>query len=488
MAISASPSSTVGASRDAPPIRLDLAALRPGDARRLVEIALTFARHGVVVVVRRGPSLLLRPRQMAPRTLAVALRRAFVDLGPTFVKFGQLIASSPGLFPEVVSDEMRRLLDALPAEPAARVRSVLERDLGATIEDLFAFFDDHAVAAASIAQVHEARLHDGTRVAVKVRRPRLRPRIERDLRLMCLLATAVDRATRIGDLADLRGIVEDFAVTIDAELDLRNEAAAMAAFAANLARDGHTGRIVVPRPIDGMVTPRVLVMTWVDGQPIDRAAAAADEPGELLDVALEAMRVWLEGALRHGLFHGDAHAGNLFIDPPSTVAFLDFGIMGTLDPALRTTLTRTLPAAIGPIVLQQRYELVHHVVAELGVSGGDLDEAGLVEGVKGLLGTHLSRPLSAISYGDIVVDVIRLATNHHLRLPRALVLVAKQALYFERYAKEIAPDINVFEQPDVLRRLLDGLVDPTFVDALPLILAMVAPGGPAPTDGASGRS
>ena len=168
----------------------------PGDAARLAEIALAFARHGVLTVAGRGGRLVVRPRQQAPKALAVSLRRSFVVLGPTFVKLGQLIASSPGLFPETLADEMRRLLDSVPAEPSARVRRIIEMQFDASIPELFAEFDDTPLAAASIAQVHRARLHDGRAVVVKVRRPRLRRRIEQDLRLLRLLALPLSRAGR----------------------------------------------------------------------------------------------------------------------------------------------------------------------------------------------------------------------------------------------------------------------------------------------------
>src|SRR4051812_24297896 len=173
--------------------QFDLRVLAPADAARALEIAFTLARHGVIVVARRGPFLAIRPRRQASRALAVALRRSFVDLGPTFVKLGQLIASSPGLFPDTLSREFRRLLDCVPPESPATVRAVVERSLGAPIEDLFDRFDLRPVASASVAQVHEAWLPDGRRVAVRVRRPGLARRVKRDMRLLRVLALGLER-------------------------------------------------------------------------------------------------------------------------------------------------------------------------------------------------------------------------------------------------------------------------------------------------------
>ncbi|HEX3566189.1 MAG TPA: AarF/UbiB family protein, partial [Acidimicrobiales bacterium] len=271
---------------------VDLRRLSPGDAGRLVDITLTFARHGAFLVARRGHLLVLQPHRRGPVAFAVALRRSFSDLGPTFVKFGQLIASSPGLFPEVLAHEFRRLLDQLPAEPADRVRAVIESQFGVPIATLFAEFNDEPVAAASIAQVHAATLRDGTRVAVKVRRPRLKLRVEQDLRLLRLLAGILQHAGTVGALANPVAIVEDFAATLRSELDFRNEGANMAEFARNLAA-GDNYRIVVPLPVEGMVSPRVLVMTYIDGTPIDdieSLRASGHDGQELLRIAV---RAWI---------------------------------------------------------------------------------------------------------------------------------------------------------------------------------------------------
>ena len=338
--------------------------VRPTDAARLAEIVVVLARNGVLTVARRGGALVLRPRHQAPRTLAVALRRSFADLGPTYVKFGQLIASSPGLFPEFLATELRRLLDSVPPEPVAKVRRVIERDLGQPIEVLFADFDDTPLAAASIAQVHRARLHDGTDVAVKVRRPHLRGRIEQDLRLLRLLAGVLARAGALGETLNPTAVVDDLALTLRAELDFEREAASMVSFAANLAAFGANHDCVVPRPIDGMVTERVLVMTYIDGTPVDDGTALRAAGHDLEGLVRTGVRAWLEGALEHGLFHGDVHAGNLFVTPAGDIAFFDFGIMGRLDDRTRLVL------APGPAGGAHRRRLPHRRASRVRPWGG----------------------------------------------------------------------------------------------------------------------
>ncbi|HWW53530.1 MAG TPA: AarF/UbiB family protein, partial [Acidimicrobiales bacterium] len=200
---------------------IDLGRLAPGDAARLLEIVWTLASNGLLVVARRNRRLVIAPTQQGPRALAVALRRSFAQLGPTFVKFGQVVASSPGLFPRFLADEFRRLLDDVPPEPADRIRRTLQRELGGPVEAVFAAFDDRPLAAASVAQVHRATLRDGTEVAVKVRRPHLRRRAERDLRLMRLLALVLERMGAIGQAVNPVAVVDDFAACLRLELDFR---------------------------------------------------------------------------------------------------------------------------------------------------------------------------------------------------------------------------------------------------------------------------
>ncbi len=430
---------------------VDLRRLSPGDAGRLVEIAVTLARHGVLVAARRGPLLVLQPHRRAPRAIAVALRRSFTDLGPTFVKLGQLIASSPGLFPEVLADEFRSLLDRLPAEPAGRVRSVIEGELGAPVTSLFAAFGDDPLAAASIAQVHAATLHDGTRVAVKVRRPRLKARVERDLRLLRLLASILQHAGAVGEMANPVAIVEDFAATLRSELDFRNEAAFMVEFARNLAASGDNHRVVVPRPVEGMVSPRVMVMTFIEGTPIDDMVALRTAGADLEELLRVVVRAWIEAALVHGLFHGDVHAGNLFVTSGGQLAFLDFGIMGRLDGRTRDVLRRLLPA----LLVEADYVSAVHAVFELGAISRPTDNwADAAHELGAMVEPLRAARLSDIDYAEILGHVVRLAARYHVRLPGDLVLVVKQLLYFERYSKKLAPDYQILADPTILVHLL----------------------------------
>lgn len=453
-----------------------IGAPRPTDAARLAEIVVVLARNGLVTVSRRGGALAVRPRRQAPRAVAVALRRSFADLGPTYVKFGQLVASSPGLFPAFLATEFRRLLDAVPPESPAKIRRVIERELGYGVDELFAMFDDAPVAAASVAQVHRAMLVDGTEVAVKVRRPNLRGRIEQDLRLLRVLASVLARAGALGETLNPTAIVDDLADTIRAELDFRGEAAAMAEFADNLACHESNERCVVPRPIEGMVAERVLVMTYVEGTPVDDGTTLRAAGHDLEDLVRSGVRAWLGGALEHGLFHGDVHAGNLFVTPAGEIAFLDFGIMGRLDDRTRLVLRRALPA----LLVDGDFATVVRAVFDLGAATEPVDLAQATADVRDLLEPIATKPLAEISYGELLGHILTVATRYHVVLPRELVLVVKQLLYFERYAKELAPNYRLLADQRILEHLVGApqvVVERPALRTRPVTRDLDAPGG-----------
>jgi len=425
---------------------------RPRDAVRLAEIAVTLGRAGVRTAIGSAPSIAAHPQQHVPRALAASLRRGFVELGPTFVKLGQVVASSPGLFPDVLADEFRLLLDDVPPEPSAVVRQIVERELGASIPSLFAVFDEDPLAAASIAQVHRAVLHDGTVVAVKVRRPGLRRRIERDIRLMFGLAEVLRHAGTVGTLANPVAIVEDLAATLRSELDFTREAADMAAFSANLRAFGGNDGVVVPDAVISMTTERVLTMSYIDGIPVDDGDSLRAAGFDLESLVRSGVRAWLESALEHGLFHGDVHAGNLLVTRDGRLAFLDFGITGRLDDATRRVLRGAVPA----VIVHGDYSRVVEAVFDLGAVPANrrIDLIAATADVASLIAPLASARIADIGLGELLGGVVRVATAYGVRLPRELVLVVKQLLYFERYAKELAPDYLILSDHRILEHLL----------------------------------
>ncbi|MDA8040681.1 MAG: AarF/UbiB family protein, partial [Actinomycetota bacterium] len=271
-----------------------------------------------------------RGREHSRSALSRRLREAFQDLGPTYIKLGQILSSGEGIFPEEVVSQFKLLRDRVPAEPFDVVKRTLEAELAGPLESTFASFERHPVAAASIAQVHRAVLVSGEEVVVKVQRPKVAQLVHHDLSVMSFLAPHLVGRIPVSALANPPALIELFAETIVEELDFRLEAANMLDLGRVLALTNQRS-IVVPRPHPWLVTKRMLVMEKLSGFAWDDVAgmreAGIDTPAVLRSEVIS----FLEGALLYGVFHGDLHGGNLFVQESGRVALLDHGITGRLD-------------------------------------------------------------------------------------------------------------------------------------------------------------
>lgn len=446
-------------------------------ARRFGLLAMRQARY-----VRRGP--------LPVAALGPALRRTFEDLGGTFMKFGQLVASAPGLFGDELADEFRACLDTGPAVPYEVVRAAVERDLGMALEDAFARFDPEPVGRASIAVVHKAVLHDGREVAVKVLRPGIDAVVATDLDLLQPMLDVVARQTGDQTAGSLLAMVDGFREQIGEELDLRNEARAMSHFRRLLA-EVDLPVIAVPEVHHELSGPNVLTMEFLHGVPIDDLAAAARygvDPAPLIE---QVVRGFLLMTVRWGAFHGDVHAGNLLLLPDGRVGVLDWGIVGRLDHETHRFVVRLFEAVLGDETAWD--DVAAHLVRTYGAAMRDalgLDDEQLVVFIRGVIEPVLLRPFGEVSLADIVMapqaqlakargahthsrrlrDVVgRLRAQRKLRraaeagggvasdFDRGTFLLGKQLMYFERYGKMFLSDRPLLSDPDFLDSLLAGV-------------------------------
>ncbi|HLF40688.1 MAG TPA: AarF/UbiB family protein, partial [Acidimicrobiia bacterium] len=276
--------------------------------------------------------------------LSRRLRLAAEELGPAYIKLGQIISSGEGVFPEPLVAEFKRCRDQVPPETFADVRRVVEEDLGRPLPQIFSRFDETPLAAASIAQVHAATLVTGEDVVVKVQRPDVARLVHADLEVMAWIAPRLVGRIPVAALANPPALVELFAETIVEELDFRLEAENMLDIARSFAQLGQR-RYVVPRPHPELVTRRVLVMERLSGFAFDDVAGMRAAGVDTAALVRTGMVGFLEGAMLHGIFHGDLHGGNLFVLPDGRVALLDFGITGRLDEVRRRAFLRLLVGA-----------------------------------------------------------------------------------------------------------------------------------------------
>jgi predicted unusual protein kinase regulating ubiquinone biosynthesis (AarF/ABC1/UbiB family) len=428
------------------------AVLASRTARRLFHTAWVGAKAAAAMLWAR-----LRGKRGAAPAI---LRRSFEDLGPTYIKLGQLVASSQGLFPEPYCAEFRKCLDRVRPFAYADVQRILREELGRDpdgtspaspergrdLDEVFAWIDPKPLASASIAQVHAARLHDGSEVVIKVQRPKIDAIVEADLRVLRLAARAMALSPR-GELANPVGIVEDFEANIREELDFRREAENMAEFNRIMVEHGQS-QVVAPKVVDALTTKRVLVMERFYGHRVDdvEQLRATNVDGE--EKLLAGMRAWFQCMIHHGFFHGDVHAGNLMALTDGRIGFLDFGIVGRFPRERREQVTDYLMAfAAGD------FAKLAEVMAAMGAVGGSVDMTALAADLKVAYEPLLASEMAAIKYADLIPAIMRTSVRHGMRLPRDFVLVTKQMLYFDRYAKLLAPTLNVFRDPRIVAAL-----------------------------------
>jgi len=418
------------------------------------------------------------------REVGQALRRSFEELGATYVKFGQLLASSPGLFGEEFSGEFRSFLDTGPAVPFALVRRTVERDLGVRLREAFADFEPVPIAAASLAVVHRATTADGRPVAVKVLRPGIEQTLAADLALM--RAPLEFLAVQFGSdtaalLADLR---QSLRGQIGEEIDLRNEMQWMQRFRQLLA-EVNIPELTVPEPYPSLSGRRVLTMQFLKGVAVDdlpSVTAQGIDPAPLLKALISG---WFALALRHGASHGDIHAGNLLLCQDGRLALLDWGIVARLDARTRDFLRQIVGGALGDELAWDRIR--DHYAEVYGSSNiyAGLDDGQQTAVIRSQLEPLFTRPFGEVDLANALLEspeVLKASEKPpkpfweriherwerrkmwRLRIKeggygssfdRGTTLLAKQVIYFERYGKMFLPDVPLIHDASFFSRLLN---------------------------------
>ena len=368
------------------------------------------------------------------------LRKAFERLGPTYIKLGQIVSAGEGIFPEELVAEFRLCRDEVPAVPFEDVKRVVEEDLGRPLGDVFSEFATTPIAAASIAQVHVAKLHTGEDVVVKVQRPAIDEMVRLDLRAMSWISPKLIGRIPIAALANPPAIVELFADTIVEELDFRLEAQNMLDVAQILAETGQR-TVICPRPHPSLVTKRVLVMERLHGHNFDNVDAIKAAGIDMKSVIRAGMVTTLEGSMLYGVFHGDLHAGNLFVDDSGRVALLDFGITGRLDEGRRNAFIRLL---MGGVTNDMRTQL--GAIRDLGALPADTDLDAVITDL------GLDKPpkdptqMSAQELVDDIRDVVKKLTEYGASMPKELMLFVKNLLFLDGAIAMHAPDLDLIAE------------------------------------------
>ncbi len=425
---------------------------------RLAVIALRYRLDGLLADARvLGPLRWLKPLVGKARpdieTLSPGVRAklALEHLGPIFVKFGQILSTRRDLLPPEIADELAALQDRVAPFDGALARVQVEQALGKPITELYAAFDETALASASIAQVHAARLHDGSEVVVKVLRPQVHQRVARDVELLKAIAGLIERHHPRADKIRPREVVAEIEHTLANELDLQHEGANASA----LARlwNGTTD-VVVPTVHWPLSSERVLTLERMRGIPIGDIAALTAAGVDLKRLAARLIWLFYTQVFRDNLFHADLHPGNLFIQPRAgrepRIVLLDFGMVGTLSAADQRYLAENFMAM---------FTLDYRRVAELHLEAGwmprHIRTETLEAAVRAVCEPYFTRPLSQINLGEVLFKLFRMAQRYQLTLQPQLMLLQKTLLNVEGLSRQFDPQIDIWAvaQP-VLRDIM----------------------------------
>ncbi len=388
------------------------------------------------VVIALGKWLVARRGRTWRVAAAAGVVDGFERLGPTFVKIGQLVASSPGLVPQEVADAAMRMLDDVRSVPFSQVRQVILDDLGKAPEAIFASIDPNPLSAASIAQVHAVTLPNGNEAVIKVQRPGIARTMFADLRIQYLVARKVLARTKAAKQLDFVEMIRDAYEIACQELNAGLEADRQDRFRQHIGAFGDNAQITAPEVYWNFCGPHVICMERMYGVPMDHFDKLAKRGVDAEMLLRRGIKVWVEAALVHGPFHGDVHAGNLWVLDDGRAAYLDFGIMGELSPPWRQTQAEIMFTSM----IDQDYRRVVRAYQRVGMLPGDIDPEVAGPAVASVLEPILSQPVGTVSLGDTLQANMAMAEQFGGKVPRELSLVAKQLMYFERYAKALAPD------------------------------------------------
>ena len=411
----------------------------------LLRIARVFAKHDLDEFMRALPPLkpyayalrmlrLRRAKHKPPR--GARLRKALEELGPVFVKFGQVLSTRPDLLPPDIAAELIHLQDQVPPFAGAQARAIMERAYGDALESRFASFEETPAASASLAQVHHAELLDGTEVVVKVLRPTARAMIERDLQLLHALADLAERYWAEAPRCKPQEIVADYDKTIHNELDLMREAANASQLRANFA---DAELIYVPQVYWEHTRRNVMVLERIRGIPIREVARLKAAGMDMKKLAHDGVEIFFTQAFRHGFFHADMHPGNIFVSETGQYRAVDFGIMGTLNNEDKRYLAENLLA-----FFHRDYRRVADAHIRAGWVPPSTSAADFESAIRAVCEPIFAKPIAEISFGGFLIDLFRVAHSFKMPVQPQLVLLQKTLLNIEGLGRQLYPQLDLW--------------------------------------------
>lgn len=366
------------------------------------------------------------------------IRMALEELGPTFIKMGQILSTRPDMIPVDLIQELVKLQDDVPSFPYSEVTEIVESELRSPINVMFQDFDEQPIAAASIGQVHRARFTNGEEVVVKIQRPDIRKTIEVDLEIILHLATLMEKHLEGWEIHSPVRIVEEFADTLEKEIDYTGEASNMERFARQF-KDEPT--VYVPEVYREATTARVLTMEYIDGIKASSIERLENDGFEPKEIARRGADLIMKQVFIHGFFHADPHPGNILILPDNIICYLDFGMMGRIDRQSRENFADLVMS-----IVHRNEAKTTDALLRLALRDEEPERKALERDVADFMDRHFYRPLKEVEFGTLLHQLLSLASKHNLRVPPNQFLMLKALSTVEGLGRMLDPDFDITKQ------------------------------------------
>jgi len=410
---------------------------------RVTEIVAVLSKYGLADWLSRlnidfapGPLKGSDGAPLAKHSREVRIRMAMAELGPTFIKLGQLLSTRPDLVGRNLADELQLLQDQVPADPPNEIRQILESELGQPIADLFDHFDDHPFASASMAQVHRATMRSGESVVVKIQHPKLQDRVRSELDILAALAQL---AERVPELAAYRPVATlgEFQRTLRRELDFGREERNLQLFATRFRDSPH---VRIPHPISEFCTARLLTMELLDGVKLVDFARSVQDTEEREHLAFRGAELYLKMVFQDGVYHADPHPGNILILPGNVIGLIDFGMVERIDERLREDMEDLLMALASNDSAQ-----LCAIICRVGAVPESVSKSALQSDLADFVQHYSTQSLKSFGLGTALRELTEMIYRYHIVLPSQVALLITLIVKLEGSARLLQPTFNLLE-------------------------------------------
>lgn len=395
-----------------------------------------------------------------------AFRLALEELGPTFIKLGQILSTRPDIIPKSYIKELEKLQDNVTPENFNIMKKEIEKELGANLEDLFLYFNEKPIASASLAEVYYAKLKSGEKIVVKVQRPFVREKMMSDIAILKKLAPFI-KFTTSGNFIDVEEAIEELNIAAEKELDFLNEVKNINLFSEN---NKNIRFITVPKTYEDYCSKKVIVMDYIDGIKVDQVEKLELEGYDLQDMAKKLIYSYIKQILEDGFFHADPHPGNLIIHN-NKIGFIDFGLMGFLDPNLKNKFNEFIEA-----IAEEDYNKMTRIVLKIGIQKGPVDIKVLRSDIENMYNQYMEQSIYDFDLPEMIEEIFHICKRNNIHMPKNVTLLIKGLMTLQGVIVKLDKEISIMDVtlPYVQNHLIkEKLGNINFLDGIKYIYTIV---------------